>query len=207
MVKQHFVGIEPKVNDYDYFLIEYNYEEQVRTISYYFKYPQPKGNQKRWTVTQSIQPEDLKNSYVSTFMHHFDTHVKIASKEFKDDGTIILHNYDGSRIEQHTDKQGRIIIENSFDKNGAATFSDVHSYSTDGNIRYSNAIDNKGEKVASIVVMHDELNNPVWVKIKDAEGEYSFQTKYEYDEYGNFTSAIETEDGRVNRRIIREITY
>ena len=209
LVKQYAMAADETENNRDYFLIEYNYEEQIRTISYYYKFPQQTEYKKEWEKTQSIKSEDLEHTYVYNYRYPFNRRLIIDTKEVKDDGTIVLNNYNyDSRIEQHTDGDGRVIIENLFDKNSVSTGSIVHAYSTDGKIRYSHRLNSKGEKISDAIIKHDEHNNPVWVKGIMLNGdEYSFQTKYEYDEYGNFTSAVETENGKVNRKIIRDIRY
>jgi hypothetical protein len=212
-VKLYYLSEGENGKPHWYWIIDYDYDKHVRTIT---RYREKDRKSTIYTadeqpLTHSLLPE---NDTISTFTGHvYQYNHSVVKKQvviLPDSNVIIIT--DGERPNGYRkllrDISGR-ISERLYYYKDTIRMRSVYTYHDHESIIKEDNYNEQGELVNTTTITYDMYGNPVHTESYNVEdGDMAvINTEYVYDKHHNFTRSTETWNGKMNRIVVREITY
>lgn len=196
---------------YQYIVIDYDYEQQISTITRYREKCRDCSEFKSMGII-GVRPLSAGADTVYTFTgrrYHLDNSIITRYTTRLADGSLLVA-FPGDKNEYKKlilDEKGR-VVETQIYYQDTVRAKWEHEYDDAGRSITTRFATARGELIGTHRTTYDSHGNPVesWITARGEEDSHS-QAEYEYDEHGNFTRYSETFDGEPNITVVREITY
>ncbi|MBW7914825.1 MAG: hypothetical protein H3C54_14240 [Taibaiella sp.] len=212
-VKLYYLSEGENGKPHWYWIIDYDYDKEERTVTRHRE-----KDRKSTIYTADEQPFTLnllpENDTISTFTGQvYQYHHSVVKKQvviLPDSNIIIIK--DGERPNGYRkllrDISGR-FSERLYYYKDTLRMRSVYTYHDHENIIKEDNYDEQGQLVNTTTITYDMYGNPVHVEsYNEEDGDMAvIKTEYVYDKYHNFTRSTETWNGKMNRVVVREITY
>lgn len=212
-VKLYYLSDGENGKPHWYWIIDYDYNKQTRTITRYSENDRKSTlyNADERSLSHNLLPE---NDTISTFAgqvyqyHHFIVKKQVVT--LHDSSIVILR--DGEKPNGYSKLQrgisGRVTERQCYYKDTIRMRS-VYTYHDHESIIKEDNYNDREKLVNTTTITFDIHGNPVHTDSYNVEdGDLAvINTEYVYDEHHNFVRSTETWNGKMNRIVVREITY